>query len=123
VAGSELFVNLYIGVPETLTAFELNQLEEEIVTALKAERKCHRPIVLPRIVFVLSMWYIHLFFFQHQYTILFVHYPAGSHHTCKPVSNPYLWAPVAEKYPGFFLLRFQQKSMTLALGDHSMMFY
>jgi hypothetical protein len=47
---AQLFVNLYIGVPETLTAFELSQLEEEIVTTLKAERKCHRPIVLPRIV-------------------------------------------------------------------------
>jgi divalent metal cation (Fe/Co/Zn/Cd) transporter len=38
-AGSQLFVDLYVGVPGTLTAFELNQLEEEIVAALKAERK------------------------------------------------------------------------------------
>jgi divalent metal cation (Fe/Co/Zn/Cd) transporter len=38
-AGSQLFVDLHVGVPGTLTAFELNQLEEEIVAALKAERK------------------------------------------------------------------------------------
>ena len=38
-AGSQLFVNLHIAVAETLTAFELSQLEEEIVTALKAERE------------------------------------------------------------------------------------
>jgi divalent metal cation (Fe/Co/Zn/Cd) transporter len=38
-AGSQLFVDLHVGVPGTLAAFELSQLEEEIVAALKAERK------------------------------------------------------------------------------------
>ncbi|KAI0270362.1 cation efflux family-domain-containing protein [Russula aff. rugulosa BPL654] len=38
-AGSQLFVDLQVGVPGTLTAFELSQLEEQIVAALKAERK------------------------------------------------------------------------------------
>lgn len=38
-AGSQLFVDLHVGVPGTLTAFELSQLEEQIVAALKAERK------------------------------------------------------------------------------------
>jgi len=38
-AGPQLFVNLHVGVPGTLTAFELSQLEEQIVAALKAERK------------------------------------------------------------------------------------
>ena len=38
-AGSQLFVDLRVGVSGTLTAFELNKLEEEIVAALKAERK------------------------------------------------------------------------------------
>jgi divalent metal cation (Fe/Co/Zn/Cd) transporter len=38
-AGSKLFVDLHVGVPGTLTAFELSQLEEQIVAALKAERK------------------------------------------------------------------------------------
>jgi hypothetical protein len=36
-AGSQLFVNLHVRVPGTLTAFEFSQLEEEIVAALKAE--------------------------------------------------------------------------------------
>ncbi len=38
-AGSQLFVDLHVGVPGTLTAFELCQLEEQIVAALKTERK------------------------------------------------------------------------------------
>jgi divalent metal cation (Fe/Co/Zn/Cd) transporter len=38
-AGSQLLVNLHIAVAEALTAFELNQLEEEIVAALKAGRE------------------------------------------------------------------------------------
>jgi divalent metal cation (Fe/Co/Zn/Cd) transporter len=38
-AGSQLFVDLHVGVPGTLMAFELSQLEEQIVAALKAERK------------------------------------------------------------------------------------
>ncbi|KAF8492330.1 cation efflux family-domain-containing protein [Russula emetica] len=38
-AGSQLFVNLHVGIPGSLTAFELSQLEEQIVAALKAERK------------------------------------------------------------------------------------
>ena len=38
-AGSQLFVNLSVGVPGILTAFQLNQLEKQIVAALKAERK------------------------------------------------------------------------------------
>lgn len=38
-AGSQLFVDLHVGVPGTLTAFELSQVEEQIVAALKAERK------------------------------------------------------------------------------------
>jgi len=38
-AGSQLFVNLHVGVPGTLMAFELSQLEEQIVAALKDERK------------------------------------------------------------------------------------
>jgi divalent metal cation (Fe/Co/Zn/Cd) transporter len=38
-AGSHLFVDLHVGVPGSLTAFELSQLEEQIVAALKAERK------------------------------------------------------------------------------------
>ena len=38
-AGSQLFVDVHVGVPGTLTAFELSQLEEQIVAALKAERK------------------------------------------------------------------------------------
>jgi divalent metal cation (Fe/Co/Zn/Cd) transporter len=38
-AGSHLFVNLHVGVPATLTAFELNRLEEQIAAALKAVRK------------------------------------------------------------------------------------
>nr|AMM70775.1 CDF metal transporter 4 [Russula atropurpurea] len=38
-AGSHLFVNLYVGVPGVLTAFQLSQLEKQIVAALKAERK------------------------------------------------------------------------------------
>jgi len=38
-AGSQLFVDLRVGVPGTLTAFELSQLEEQIVAALKGERK------------------------------------------------------------------------------------
>jgi divalent metal cation (Fe/Co/Zn/Cd) transporter len=32
-------VNLHVEVPGTLTAFELSELEEEIVAALKAEMK------------------------------------------------------------------------------------
>ncbi|KAI0279888.1 hypothetical protein BC826DRAFT_531189 [Russula brevipes] len=38
-AGSHLFVNLSVGVPGALTAFELDQLERQIVAALKAARK------------------------------------------------------------------------------------
>ena len=38
-SGSQLFVNLCVGVPGILTAFQLNQLEKQIVAALKAERK------------------------------------------------------------------------------------
>ena len=38
-SGSQLFVDLHVGVPGTLTAFELTQLEEQIVASLKAERK------------------------------------------------------------------------------------
>jgi divalent metal cation (Fe/Co/Zn/Cd) transporter len=38
-AGSQLFVNLHVGVPGILTALELNQLEKQIVATLKAERK------------------------------------------------------------------------------------
>ena len=38
-AGSQLFVDLHVGVPGSLTAFELSQLEEKVVAALKAERK------------------------------------------------------------------------------------
>jgi len=38
-AGSHLFVNLSVGVPGDLTAIQLGQLERQIVTALKAERK------------------------------------------------------------------------------------
>ena len=37
--GSQLFVDLHVGVPRTLMAFELSQLEEQIVAALKGERK------------------------------------------------------------------------------------
>ena len=38
-AGSQLLVDLHVGVPGTLTAFESGQLEEQIVAALKGERK------------------------------------------------------------------------------------
>jgi hypothetical protein len=40
-AGSQLFVNFHVGVPGSLTALELSQLEEQIVAdaALKGERK------------------------------------------------------------------------------------
>jgi divalent metal cation (Fe/Co/Zn/Cd) transporter len=38
-AGSQLFVDLHVGVPGTLTAFESSQLEERIFAALKAERR------------------------------------------------------------------------------------
>jgi divalent metal cation (Fe/Co/Zn/Cd) transporter len=38
-AGSHLFVNLSVEVPGALTAFELDQLERQIVAALKAARK------------------------------------------------------------------------------------
>ncbi len=38
-AGSQLFVDLHVGVPGTLTAFESSRLEERIFAALKAERK------------------------------------------------------------------------------------
>ena len=38
-AGSQLFVNLTVGVPGDLTAIQLDQLEKRIVAALKAERK------------------------------------------------------------------------------------
>ncbi|KAI0000384.1 cation efflux protein [Russula vinacea] len=38
-AGSHLFVNLSVGVPGVLTAFQLSQLEKQIFATLKAERK------------------------------------------------------------------------------------
>jgi divalent metal cation (Fe/Co/Zn/Cd) transporter len=38
-AGSQLFVNLHVGVPGTLTAFELSQVEQDFVVALRDERK------------------------------------------------------------------------------------
>ena len=38
-AGSPLFVGLHVGVSGTLTVFELSQVEQDIVVALKAERK------------------------------------------------------------------------------------
>ncbi|KAH8994020.1 CDF-like metal transporter [Lactarius akahatsu] len=38
-AGAQLFVDFSAGVPEHVTAFKLDQLEKEMVAALKAERK------------------------------------------------------------------------------------
>lgn len=38
-AGSQLFVNLSVRVPGDLTAIRLDQLENRIIAALKAERK------------------------------------------------------------------------------------
>ena len=38
-AGSQLFVDLYVGVPGSLMAFELSQVKEQIVAALKAKMK------------------------------------------------------------------------------------
>jgi hypothetical protein len=46
-AGSQLFVHLHVGVPESLTAFESCQLEEQIVAGLKGERKDVKEVQAP----------------------------------------------------------------------------